>query len=690
MPRADGVGRRHRHPRGAAGVVPLRHPRRQPAPAPGRTPGAVAAARQSREEGQVIPEEAPGAPSKSDFPLTDGGPLRSGEAPRRPGTGGTSPGSGREREAVPGRFPVAPLLGSVLFLYVAARAVLVPFTHDESFSYLSFAGRSFTAIFSLDGIELANNHLLNSILARVTSLAFGPSEWALRLPNVLAFALYLWASAALSRRAASPWIAGCAFVLLSTNPFLLELFGLQRGYGLAVAFFAASIHFALRIEETPARSPLWVLLATGCGALAVLANLVLVLPVAFLLIVAFVRRFPPTRSELLAFAGPPAIAAAALARRVLVMRESGQFYAGGRTGFWPDTVNSLVESSLAPGLRHGLTAKAAQAAVAACMVLALATAAFPPAGKRSRLTAISLAVALLASVASVAQHSLLGVPFLAGRMAVFFVPLLALVVAGASSALVAAHRPLLRRAGYALASSLAVAGLANLLASANLERTTDWGYDSDSRRVVSDLTILHERRAGRMHVGGSWIFEPSLNFYRVTKGLAWLDPVGRREDTALCDVLYVCPEEVPLVPRAGFTEFKRYPDTGNRLFVRPASSRKPDRENALLSGSVDEPAVGGLVSGTLRVRGWARIPGEDLEVTVLVDGFERTATHAARSARPDVASALPSLGDCAAAGYDLSFPFLPGDQGDHELVAVFTSRREGSRHFPGRRFTWRP
>jgi hypothetical protein len=109
-----------------------------------------------------------------------------------------------------------------------------------------------------------------------------------------------------------------------------------------------------------------------------------------------------------------------------------------------------------------------------------------------------------------------------------------------------------------------------------------------------------------------------------------------------------------------------------------------------LTGSVDEPAEDGTVRGTLVVRGWARIPGEDLSVTVLVDGEARSVLASERHARPDVAAAVPGIGDCAGAGWAVRIAFDPSDDGAHEVVAVFHAKDGRERRYAPRRFVWKP
>src|SRR5664279_3003482 len=90
-----------------------------------------------------------------------------------------------------------------LLAYVAVRAIRIPIVYDEAFSYLNFVSKSFGTILSINTPEPVNNHVLNSLLSRLSMLAFGPSEWALRLPNVVAFGLYLACGITLCRRYSS-------------------------------------------------------------------------------------------------------------------------------------------------------------------------------------------------------------------------------------------------------------------------------------------------------------------------------------------------------------------------------------------------------------------------------------------------------------------------------------------------------
>ncbi|HSB62574.1 MAG TPA: hypothetical protein VLJ18_00350 [Thermoanaerobaculia bacterium] len=125
----------------------------------------------------------------------------------------------------------------------------------------------------------------------------------------------------------------------------------------------------------------------------------------------------------------------------------------------------------------------------------------------------------------------------------------------------------------------------------------------------------------------------------------------------------------------------------------PASGLLPPqalyREDPTLVGSIDAPVEGAVVTGSLTVRGWARISGEDLHVTVTIDGEERIPLKGGRVPRPELPAALPSLGDCRTAGYEATYAFEAGDEGPHEIQALFRASDGRQRHYPPRRFTWK-
>ncbi|HQP88965.1 MAG TPA: hypothetical protein PLL76_22140 [Thermoanaerobaculia bacterium] len=118
------------------------------------------------------------------------------------------------------------------------------------------------------------------------------------------------------------------------------------------------------------------------------------------------------------------------------------------------------------------------------------------------------------------------------------------------------------------------------------------------------------------------------------------------------------------------------------------SGPSPWKVGAPLLGSLDGPVEGQVVTGDLLVRGWAREPGEDLRVSILVDGAEVRPREFRRVPRPDVPRVFPDVGDCRWAGYEAIVERPAGAKPEPVVSVVFRSRDGRSRHYPGVRIRW--
>src|SRR6202012_3154954 len=81
-----------------------------------------------------------------------------------------------------------------------------------------------------------NHHFLATVLFRISTTLFGQSEFAMRLPTVLAGAWLFWTVFRLCGLLfGDGWLflLGCA--ALTLNPILLDFLVAARGYGLAMA-----------------------------------------------------------------------------------------------------------------------------------------------------------------------------------------------------------------------------------------------------------------------------------------------------------------------------------------------------------------------------------------------------------------------------------------------------------------------
>ncbi len=165
-------------------------------------------------------------------------------------------------------------LAALVFVYVAARAMLVPVIHDEAMTFFVYVETGDFLPFRAHWD--AGNHLLCTALAWVSWSVFGFSAWAVRLPSVLAFALYAVYAWKWGTRLQQPLIRWALWGALLGMPFLLDFFSLFRGYGLAMAFWSMALYEGCALlEKRSTKRLLPTLFASACAAFSSLSLLTL-------------------------------------------------------------------------------------------------------------------------------------------------------------------------------------------------------------------------------------------------------------------------------------------------------------------------------------------------------------------------------------------------------------------------------
>jgi hypothetical protein len=126
---------------------------------------------------------------------------------------------------------------------------------------------------------------------------------------------------------------------------------------------------------------------------------------------------------------------------------------------------------------------------------------------------------------------------------------------------------------------------------------------------------------------------------------------------------------------------------------REAPANAPTvRYDANIPVSIDSPANGAVVRRELVVQGWCQLRGgSPVEpVEFRLDGVVARVVSLERFPRPEVAVAIPEIGDASKAGYRARLD--PGSlaPGTHVLVVAFRAFDGRERIFPPVRFTWVP
>ena len=140
------------------------------------------------------------------------------------------------------------LMAAVVLTITVTRAAITEITYDEAFTYMAYSQEiRFSEPETLRHVydeSVANNHWLNTVAIAAVERLLGVSycEFAIRLPNLIAFAIYCAFVCTGYRKRMISFLCG-SFLLL--NYYLNEFYGLARGYAMAQTCVYAAAYYYL-------------------------------------------------------------------------------------------------------------------------------------------------------------------------------------------------------------------------------------------------------------------------------------------------------------------------------------------------------------------------------------------------------------------------------------------------------------
>ncbi len=496
------------------------------------------------------------------------------------------------------------LILSFLFSLIVFRAVTQSVTHDEALTYQLYIASPLASIFKINN---PNNHLLVTLLIRLSTALFGFSELTLRLPTVLAAALFFYTTYRLCVLLfGGGWLLVAAVALMVGNPLVLDFMVAARGYGAATAFLFYGF-YCLLVYLNGNRYK-WSLLYRGAMGLSfgVMSNMAVLIS-AFVLMVLFLMSLtPPSRPSKQpkrakkskrpkpAVIPPPGrfVEAAHLVTPIVALaivfliampvnaNPSGGFYRI-HSGFW-GSVDSLVKSSVShnDGL-GGLNRDSEWLALwrkvltyGVFPLIAVAGVIFSVWSEERSKARMALRWASGVIVGSFVFHivgaALVKLPYPANRTGLQYFPLLGLTMALLVDVL--RRTPGRVRFAAALPAVLAVCLTLHYAVQLNWTHFNIWEYDSDDKQVVRKLDSLRPAEGVRLDVGVSWQLVPSLEFYRNTGNRTWLRPFIRENIPAEHDYYVLLPQYRNLVKERNLAVLYTAPRTGV-IVARKAAAR---------------------------------------------------------------------------------------------------------------------
>ena len=453
-------------------------------------------------------------------------------------------------------------LFAFLLVYVIIRAYILTFTHDESLSFTIVEG-------SDNWKYTANNHLLNTFLMSWSNSLFGNSEFSLRLPNVLAFILYLTGCFYLFKTTKSNWLLFFGLTMVLLNPFLIEFFSLARGYGLSLAFMMISIFFLLRNGNHYTSFSLLIkdlAFASLFASLALYANLGMINFYISLLIVFMLKyvvfkwkQGKNLRSDL-QFAGVLIASFIPIywgMSRLLQLKAAEQLYYGEHSIM--KGADSLINASM-----YVLEDNVVMIAIVKIVVVLFLFAGVFYIIRQKKydgpLFVISLLIMFL-TLGLFLEHHLFGAKYPVERTALFFIPILALFI---YHLLLDVESTLPKKYMLTLIVCLTVPMCINFIAGSNFTHTKTWSYDKHTKDAV---TLIEEKSKGfnkKVSIGNYWLSEPALNYY-IKRWRLNIQPAKRDELDVSADFIYLL-EDTTL--HDNYRVLRSYEDIQSRLLIK--------------------------------------------------------------------------------------------------------------------------
>jgi len=398
------------------------------------------------------------------------------------------------------------LIGVIFFLYVLIRAVKVGATYDEIVTLQDFCPLSAFDIF-FRARPIANNHVLNTLLIKLFFWLGNDSLFIARLPNLLAFISYLyWSYKIAFKNLPRATGLGC-FALLNCNPFLLDFFGLARGYGLALSFMMAALYFGLENIKQFSLSSLYKSLSIG--ALAVLSLFSMVyFWVALALSLNLMTRFKEDTNPKIKSIRHTVLIGAVLGLSIsipvgrLIIHNSLTY--GGERNIYYDTLLSLTQYTLYNPESRTLAFKALSILV--IIFIAVTATSYLVKEKSPPLRTLLLVIPALCTLLITAAHYLAGIRYPIDRAGLFFYPLLILPFCFCL-------KPYLNYVRICVLTVTILVFSINLISNANIYKCALWDFDSHTVQILDKINNLGRKEHRTLRLQHDPVFNRSISYY---------------------------------------------------------------------------------------------------------------------------------------------------------------------------------
>jgi len=357
-------------------------------------------------------------------------------------------------------------------------------------------------------LQTANNHLINTLWIKFCYLIGLESLFVLRLSSLISFLFYLYFCQRITYRILPGYSGLVCFFLLSCNLFLLDFFGLARGYSISIAFMMGALCLGLEsLNSFSLDKSVKSLILASCSVISIYSMIYFwgALFLALHLIPLVIRDWNSFKKlffrSLIIGGGLFSIIAPCIS--LLIWR--GALYYGGDQGFYQDTILSLTKYSFySPELMpiHYL----ASGTFILILTLIYVYSVFYNFDLLSPRVFV-LFITLSIGSGIVLSHNLVGVLYPIDRVALFLYPIAIL-------SLFLCLEILREWISFCISSILACVFFCVFVLNANFHKVIRWEFDSRTEQVLDAVNKKGEEINRVVSLGfDSSPLGPSMRYY---------------------------------------------------------------------------------------------------------------------------------------------------------------------------------
>jgi hypothetical protein len=469
---------------------------------------------------------------------------------------------------------------SILFLvYVILCALNVPLTVDEAWTYVEFVKGDFWNVVTY-AHPVANNHILNSLLTKPFA-AVSNSELSLRMPNVLAYILYLYASYKISILLfENRFFQLALFIALQCNISMLQFFALCRGYGLSIGLMMFSLCQLIQFVKNPNRL-LSAHLSLLTAVLAMYASFTLLYFLSTIFLAVFVVCFKAyAKSDTKKFIRIGILVPILYSSFMLLLCyvpvmngiRAGEFYWGGMKNFVDDTLFTFLQDMIG----YDVADKIRDPAMGLLILLVLFSIAVPfiKLHQRNKLHIVAPLILLWCIFCMNIQFYFFTGKIIMHRTALFLFPLI-IVSAFSGVSVFSAKKDKTVRVSFGL---LTISLLLIFIARLNLQPVEEWWFEADNKKVLKDIVTASNTENRRIKLLPLNFASNSVNYYIKEKYRNNLEDVPNMSlpDSLMMigyDYLYLKTSDSAAVPMSSFDIVHYYCNAKMTLYRRKSINR---------------------------------------------------------------------------------------------------------------------